>query len=367
MAHDVSLTDPHTVPTRFWHRLDDGRVQCDVCPRACRLHEGQRGLCFVRARVEDQIVLTSYGRSSGFCLDPVEKKPLNHFLPGSAVLSFGTAGCNLACKFCQNWDISKSREIDTLADGAAPEVLAQAAEAHGARSVAFTYNDPTIFLEYAADAADACRERGIFSIAVSAGYIEPAARRELYGHVDAANIDLKAFTDDFYHRVCAARLQPVLETLEYLRHETTVWFEITTLLIPGRNDGDAEIDAETRWIAERLGPDVPLHFTAFHPDYKMRDVPPTPPATLSRARRIALGNGLRYVYTGNVHDEDGGTTGCPSCGQAVVVRDWYAIRSYLLTDDGRCGGCGAAVAGVYDGPCGRWGPRRLPVSLARGR
>jgi pyruvate formate lyase activating enzyme len=365
MIDDVSLADPHTVPTRFWHPLDDGRVQCDVCPRTCRLHEGQRGLCFVRARAGDQVVLTSYGRSSGFCVDPVEKKPLNHFLPGSAVLSFGTAGCNLACKFCQNWDISKSREIDTLADAADPEALALAAEASGARSVAFTYNDPTIFLEYAADAADACRERGIRSIAVSAGYICPEPRRELYGHLDAANIDLKAFTDDFYHRVCAARLAPVLETLEYLVHETGVWVEITTLLIPGRNDSDAEIDAETRWIAEHLGPDVPLHFTAFHPDYKMRDIPPTPPATLSRARRIGLGNGLRYVYTGNVHDEDGGTTRCPSCGAAVVVRDWYAIRGYRLTDDGRCGSCGDRVAGVYSGPCGSWGARRLPVSLAR--
>jgi len=364
VTDDVSLADPHTVPTRFWHRIGDGRVQCDVCPRACRLHEGQRGLCFVRARVEDQVVLTSHGRSSGFCLDPVEKKPLNHFLPGSSVLSFGTAGCNLACRFCQNWDISKSREIDTLADAATAEALAHAAEAAGARSVAFTYNDPTIFLEYAADVADACHARGIKAIAVSAGYIEPAARRELYAHMDAANIDLKAFTEDFYHRVCAGHLRPVLDTLEYLRHETSVWLEITTLLIPGRNDTDDEIDAETRWIAEHLGGDVPLHFTAFHPDYKMRDVPPTPPSTLRRARRIALGNGLRYVYTGNVHDADGGTTSCPSCGRAVVVRDWYAIRSYRLTDDGRCAACDTALPGVYDGPCGHWGTGRLPVVLS---
>jgi pyruvate formate lyase activating enzyme len=363
MSDDVSLADPHTVPTRFWHQVGDGRVQCDVCPRACRLREGQRGLCFVRARASDQIVLTSYGRSSGFCVDPVEKKPLNHFLPGSAVLSFGTAGCNLACKFCQNWDISKSRETDTLADAADPEALAVAAQASGARSVAFTYNDPTIFLEYAADAADACRERGIRSIAVSAGYICPEPRRELYGHLDAANIDLKAFTDEFYHRVCSARLGPVLETLEYLVHETSVWVEITTLLIPGRNDSDAEIDAETGWIAEHLGVDVPLHFTAFHPDYKMREVPPTPAATLRRARRIALGNGLRYVYTGNVHDEDGGTTRCPSCGEAVVVRDWYVLRAYRLTDDGCCSSCGARLPGVYSGPPGTWGSRRLPISL----
>jgi len=367
MTDEVSLADPHTVPTRFWHRIDDGRVQCDVCPRACKLHEGQRGLCFVRARVDDQIVLTSYGRSSGFCVDPVEKKPLNHFIPGSSVLSFGTAGCNLACKFCQNWDISKSREIDTLADAAPADALARAAEAMGARSVAFTYNDPTIFLEYAVAVADACHERGIKAIAVSAGYMEPDARRELYAHMDAANIDLKAFTEDFYHRVCAAHLRPVLDTLEYLRHETSVWFEITTLLIPGHNDSDEEVDAETQWIAERLGVDVPVHFTAFHPDYKMRDVPPTPPSTLRRARQIALRNGLRYVYTGNVHDPEGGTTGCPSCGQAVVVRDWYVMRSYRLTDDGRCTRCGTALPGVYDGPCGHWGARRLPVVLSHRR
>jgi pyruvate formate lyase activating enzyme len=365
MPDGISLADPHTVPTRFWHRLSDGRVQCDVCPRACRMREGQRGLCFVRACSDDQVVLTSYGRSSGFCVDPVEKKPLNHFLPGSSVLSFGTAGCNLMSQFCQNWDISKSREIDTLAGAASPDALAGAAQAMGAQSIAFTYNDPTIFLEYAADAADACHQRGIKAIAVSAGYIQPEARRELYAHMDAANIDLKAFTEDFYHRVCAGHLRPVLDTLEYLRYETSVWFEITTLLIPGHNDGAAEIDALTHWIAQHLGVDVPLHFTAFHPDYKMREVAPTPASTLTRARAIGLENGLRYVYTGNVHDSQGGTTRCPGCGQPVVVRDWYVIRRYDLTEGGRCTGCGTAVPGVYDGPCGNWGPRRLPVLLGR--
>ena len=278
-------------------------------------------------------------------------------------MSFGTAGCNLACKFCQNWDISKSRQTDTLAHAASPEALAHTAAALGARSVAFTYNDPTIFLEYASDVADACHERGVKAIAVSAGYIEPAARRELYTHMDAANIDLKAFTEDFYHRVCAGHLRPVLDTLRYLRHETGVWLEITTLLIPGRNDSDAEIDALTRWTAGQLGSDVPLHFTAFHPDYKMRDVLPTTAAALARARRIGLGNGLRYVYTGNVHDPEGGTTRCPSCGQAVIVRDWYAIRRYQLTGDGRCTACGTTLPGVYDGPCEQWGRRRLPVVI----
>jgi pyruvate formate lyase activating enzyme len=363
----LSLADPSTVPARHWHNLDDGRIQCDVCPRGCRLHEGQRGLCFVRGRVCDQIVLASYGRSSGFCVDPVEKKPLNHFLPGTPVLSFGTAGCNLACKFCQNWDISKSREIDTLADAASPAGLAEAAEALDCRSVAFTYNDPTIFLEYAIDVADACHQRGVRAVAVTAGYIEPGARRDLYAHLDAANVDLKAFTQDFYHRVCAGHLANVLDTLVYLRHETDVWFEITTLLIPGRNDSDAEIAAETAWIAAELGPDVPLHFTAFHPDYKMRDIPATPAASLTRARRIALDAGLRYVYTGNVHDVEGGTTRCPGCGDAVVVRDWHAIRGYTLDARGCCRHCGTQLPGVYDGAAGEWGRRRLPVLLTQHR
>jgi pyruvate formate lyase activating enzyme len=364
VTSEISLDDRYTVPGRYWHRLGDGRVQCDVCPRACRLREGQRGLCFVRGRVGDQVVLTSWGRSSGFCVDPIEKKPLNHFLPGSAVLSFGTAGCNLACRFCQNWDISKSREIDRLTDAAGPDDIADAAIRLGCRSVAMTYNDPVIFLEYAVDVADACRARGIKAVAVTAGYIGDESRRELFAHLDAANVDLKAFTDDFYHRVSAGHLQPVLDTLVHLRHCTDVWFEITTLLIPGHNDSDAEIDAECGWIADHLGPDVPLHFTAFHPDFKMRDVPPTPPATLTRARRIAQRHGLRYVYTGNVHDTDGGRTTCPGCGAAVVERNWHVIGRYELTDHGRCTACGTTLAGRYDGPVGEWGRRRLPLSIA---
>ncbi len=355
-----------TVRTKYWHRLDDGRVQCDVCPRACKLREGQRGLCFVRAREGDEIVLTTYGRSSGFCVDPIEKKPLNHFLPGSAVLSFGTAGCNLSCRFCQNWDISKSREFDTLADAASPETLADAARALGCSSVAFTYNDPVIFLEYAIDVADACRERGIKAVAVTAGYICDEPRVEFYEHMNAANVDLKAFTEDFYAGVCAGHLQPVLDTLEYLKHETGVWFEITNLLIPGKNDSDEEIDAMTSWIVERLGPDVPVHFTAFHPDYKMLDVAPTPAETLARARRIALANGVRYAYTGNVFDAAGGSTYCPGCGARVIERDWYRLGAYGLTDDGRCNSCDTQVAGVFAGRPGRWGARRLPVRLASG-
>jgi pyruvate formate lyase activating enzyme len=356
--------DRATVATRHWHRTEDGRVQCDVCPRACRLQEGQRGFCFVRMRQGDAIVLTTYGRSSGYCVDPIEKKPLNHFLPGSPVLSFGTAGCNLGCRFCQNWDISKSREIDTLADEASPGAIARAAAELGCRSVAFTYNDPVIFLEYAIDVADACRELGIKSVAVTAGYMSAEPRAEFYRHIDAANVDLKGFTGEFYHRVCLGKLDPVLDTLRYLKHETGVWLEITNLLIPGVNDSGQEINAMTRWVAGQLGQDVPVHFTAFHPDFKMRDRPPTPSATLARARRIALDNGIRYAYTGNVHDAAGQSTRCPGCGELVIERDWYRLGAYRLTGRGRCASCDARIPGVFDGPPGTWGPRRLPVRLA---
>jgi len=352
-----------TVPTKYWHALPDGRVQCDACPRFCRLGEGQRGLCFVRMRQNDQVVLTTYGRSSGYCVDPVEKKPLNHFLPGTPILSFGTAGCNLGCRFCQNWDISKSREIDTLSDEASPELIATAAEALGCRSVAFTYNDPVIFMEYAIDVAQACHEKGIKAVAVTAGEICPEPRAEFYSYMDAANVDLKGFTEQFYHKVCSGSLAPVLDTLKYLKHETKVWFEITTLLIPGLNDSDQELEAESQWILENLGPDVPLHFTAFHPDYKMMDIAPTPAATLSRARQIAIKNGLHYVYTGNVHDHGGSSTYCPDCKKLVMGRDWYRLNDWHVDASGKCQYCGCQIAGVFDGPPGDWGAQRLPVRL----
>jgi len=314
-----------TVPTRYWHPLDDGRIQCDVCPRACKLHEGQRGVCFVRAREDDAVVLTTYGRSSGYCVDPIEKKPLNHFLPGTPVLSFGTAGCNLACRFCQNWDISKSKEMDTLADAASPEAIARAAVDLGCRSVAFTYNDPVIFLEYAGDVADACHEAGVRTVAVTAGYVCPDP------HTNVSR--------------------------------TAVWLELTTLLIPGLNDSDDELDRLTAWVVDHLGPDVPLHFTAFHPDFKLLDRPRTPPETLTRARRIALDNGVHHAYTGNVHDAAGGSTWCAGCGAELIERDWYQLGGYRLTDDGHCRSCGARCPGVFDGPPGAWGSRRLPVRL----
>jgi len=352
------------VPTRYWHKLPDERLQCDVCPRACRLREGQRGLCFVRMRQNDQIVLTTYGRSSGFCVDPIEKKPLNHFLPGTPVLSFGTAGCNLACKFCQNWDISKSREIDTLADSASPVKIATTAKRLDCRSVAFTYNDPTIFHEYAIDIAQSCHETGIKSVAVTAGYVCPEPRVEFFNYMDAANIDLKAFSERFYKKICGGELQPVLETLEYLKNETDVWFELTTLLIPGENDSEKEIDEMSGWIAEYLGFDVPLHFSAFHPDWKMLDKSSTPKATLTRSRRIAMDNGLRYVFTGNVHDGDGGSTYCHNCGECLIERDWYELGRWKLDDHGNCQTCGTRCAGVFENKPGNWGRQRLPVRIS---
>ncbi|KAF0118619.1 MAG: pyruvate formate lyase activating enzyme [Rhodospirillaceae bacterium] len=351
------------MPGRHWRRRDDGRIVCEVCPRECALQAGQRGLCFVRASDGTQMVLTTYGRSSGFCIDPIEKKPLNHFLPGTPVLSFGTAGCNLTCRFCQNWDISKARQFDRLLDQASPEAIAQAARRLGCASVAFTYNDPVIFLEYAIDTARACHAHGIRTVAVTAGYIAPAARREFFAHMDAANVDLKAFTEDFYHRLATAHRDPILDTLRYLKHETNVWVEVTTLVIPGENDSEAETDAMTRWMVRELGEDVPLHLTAFHPDWKMTDRIPTPPQTLVRARAIARANGLRHVYTGNIRDRDGGSTYCHGCGQRVIDRDWHQINHFALTDDGHCRGCGALCAGVFHGPAGSWGRRRQPVRL----
>jgi len=354
-------------PTHHWTRLPDGQVQCDVCPRHCRLQEGQRGLCFVRARQDDAVVLTSFGRSSGYCVDPIEKKPLSHFLPGTPVLSFGTAGCNLTCRFCQNWDISKSRDLDTLADEAPPETIARAAASLGCRSVAFTYNDPVIFLEYAIETARACRARDIRSVAVTAGYVCDAPRREFFAELDAANVDLKGFREDFYQKVCGAELAPVLDTLRYLKHETSVWLEITTLLIPGENDSEAELSEMCAWVVENLGPDVPWHFSAFHPDYKMQDRGRTPVATLTRARELARHAGVHHVFTGNVHDPAGQSTWCSGCGTLLIERDGYDLGAWQLDATGHCRACGQRCPGVFEAAPGSWGSRRLPVRLAEYR
>jgi pyruvate formate lyase activating enzyme len=316
------------VATSYWHDLGDGRIQCDLCPRFCKLHAGQRGLCFVRQNQQQQVVLTSYGRSSGFAIDPIEKKPLNHYYPGSSVFSFGTAGCNLACKFCQNWDISKSREMDSVMSIAGAEKIALKAAELNCTSVAYTYNDPVIFHEYAIDTALACRELGIKSVSVSAGYVCPEPRAEFYRVMDAANIDLKAFTEHFYHKITGSHLAPVLDTLLYIKNETSVWLELTTLIIPGENDSSAELEKMTQWVVENLGSDVPMHFTAFHPDWKMLDKPATPVSSLLMAREIALKNGVHYAYVGNVHHKEADSTFCHNCAGHFAAQpgDWGAKR-----------------------------------------
>ncbi|MEO5376507.1 MAG: AmmeMemoRadiSam system radical SAM enzyme [Magnetococcus sp. DMHC-6] len=350
-----------TMHVSYWQLCADGRMACTLCPRGCRLQDGQRGLCFVRARQKEHMVLTTFGRSSGFCIDPIEKKPINHFLPGTPTLSFGTAGCNLTCKFCQNWHMSKSKQMDALTAIATPEVLATAAIKLGCRSVSFTYNDPVIFLEYAVAVAQACRQQGIKNIAVTAGYINPEPRIEFFKAMDATNVDLKSFSEHFYRKLVGGRLQPVLETLEYIYHETEVWMEITTLLIPGENDSDAELHALTQWVVERLGVTVPLHFTAFHPDWRLQGRPRTPLSTLTRARQIALTNGLRYVYTGNVQDRTGSTTYCHHCQTPLIVRDGWTIINWHLTENGCCVHCATPCSGVFEASPGHWGAKRIPV------
>lgn len=350
------------VPTKYWQKVSGTHIQCTLCPRHCKLVEGQRGFCFVRACQDGQIVLTTYGRSSGFCVDPIEKKPLYHFLPGIPILSFGTAGCNLGCQFCQNWDISKAKETDVLADTASPKDIAQKAKSLKCRSVAFTYNEPHVFHEYAIDTAKECRKLGIKTVAVTAGYVCQEPRVEFYEWMDAANVDLKAFTEEFYWKYTASHLAPVLETLVYLKKETKVWLEITTLLIPSLNDSEKEIQEMTNWILKNLGPDVPLHFTAYHPAWKV-DFPPTPLSTLQKARAIALKNGIRYVYTGNVDNPEGETTYCHTCSKKLIGRDGFEITDWNLKE-GKCKSCSAACSGIFEPKPGHWGSRRLPVRLA---
>jgi AmmeMemoRadiSam system radical SAM enzyme len=351
---------------RYWHPVEDGaRIFCDLCPRACVLKPGDRGFCFVRKNVGGQMVLTTYGRSTGFCVDPIEKKPLNHFLPGTSVLSFGTAGCNLGCRFCQNWSISKSREIERLSEEATPEAIAQAALRLNCRSVAFTYNDPVIWAEYAIDVARACHQVGIKTVAVTAGYITPEARPEFYSVMDAANVDLKAFTEGFYQHLTLAHLEPVLDTLRWLKHESNVWFEITNLVIPEENDSPDEIARMCDWILTNLGDEVPVHFTAFHPDFKLTNRPPTPPATLVRAREQAVKAGIKFPYIGNVNDVKRQSTYCPDCRQLLIARDWYELGAYNIKD-GCCSKCRRVIAGVFEQRKGNWGRKRLPVTIEKG-
>jgi len=341
------MNKPGHYPARYWHKIDDNHIQCNLCPRKCILKNEQRGFCYVRQNLNGQLILTTYGYSSGFCIDPVEKKPLNQFYPGSSVLSFGTVGCNLACPFCQNWDLSKSRNDARAREIAYPATIAKAAQQSQCKSVAFTYNEPIIFAEYAIDTAKVCHELGIKTIAVTAGYIEEGAREDFFACMDAANVDLKAFNDAFYKELVSASLPPVLDTLLYLKKETNVWLEITNLIIPHKNDSEEEISAMTQWIAKNLGPDVPLHFSAFHPAYKMQNIERTPPETLFKARKIALKNGMHYVYTGNIYDKEGSSTYCHVCKNLLIERDGYRLGEYHLVEKNKCEYCGTICAGCF--------------------
>ncbi len=329
----------------WWETQEDGRILCTLCPRYCKIGEGQAGFCYIRKNIDGKLYSLGYGKSAGFAIDPIEKKPLNHFLPGTEILSFGTAGCNLGCRFCQNWSMSKAKLDDAQSLSASPEEVVKLALMRNIPSLAFTYNDPVIWGEFVIDISRIARECGLKSVMVTAGYITPEARPEVYRYIDAANIDLKAFTERFYHKLTFSHLDPVLDTLKWLKNETDIWVEITNLMIPGENDDLEETKQLCDWVLKNMGDSVPLHFTAFHPDFKMMDKPRTPAATLTRARQVALSTGIKYCYVGNIFDDEGQTTCCPSCGRTLIRRSWHDILEYHLIGD-RCP-CGQKIPGYF--------------------
>ncbi len=331
---------------RWWEKSGEDRLRCTLCPRYCTLSEGQRGFCYIRQNVSGNLIAHGYGSPTGFAIDPVEKKPLNHFLPGTDILSFGSAGCNLGCKFCQNWTTSKAKLDDVHSVDASPEDVISLALQHHVPSIAFTYNDPVIIGEYVIDISQLAKQEHIETVMVTAGYIDPVARKDVFHDISAANVDLKAFTEEFYFSMTGSHLKDIQETLKWIKHETDVWLEITTLLIPGKNDSPDEITRLAAWVASELGTEVPVHFTAFHPDYKLRYLPQTPVATLRVAREIAMAEGLQYVYTGNVHDAEGHTTRCPKCGAVLVQRDWHQVSLFRIRNS-KCPECSFRIAGKF--------------------
>jgi pyruvate formate lyase activating enzyme len=343
LSKDESLHE-----ARWWETEPNGKVHCYLCPRHCHIGEGQAGFCFIRANEGGKLYSLGYAHPAALQIDPIEKKPLNHFLPGTRVFSMGTAGCNMGCFFCQNWDISKSRSDQVHSSHMPPEDVVQLAIRSGCPSIAFTYNEPTIWGEYVIDICAAAKEYGINTVMVSNGYITYDSFHDIYDHIDAANIDLKAFTESFYGRVTLTHLQPVLETLQWLKNETNVWFELTNLMIPTLNDDPTETRKLAEWVLKHLGPDVPLHFTAFHPDFKLRDKPKTPPETLHNARAVAQDVGLHYVYEGNI-SSDGAHTSCSSCGTLLIRRSWHHVEENRLKD-GACPNCGLAIPGRWADP-----------------
>ncbi len=330
----------------WWHKTDRGKILCTLCPRYCEIGEGQPGFCYIRQNIDGKLYTLGYGKPTGFAIDPIEKKPLNHFLPASQILSFGTAGCNLGCKFCQNWSISKAKldEINSLS--ASPEEVVNLAKKYSTPSIAFTYNDPTIFGEYVIDISKIAREENIKSVMVTAGYIDKKARKDVYRFIDAANVDLKGFTEEFYFKNTISHLNDVLNTLLWLKNETNVWIEITTLLIPDENDSDEEIKNECEWILNNVGENVPLHFTAFHPDFKMINKSATPHFTLLRAKKIANKLGINYCYVGNVNDTKNQSTYCVNCGSLLIERNWHQTKIISLDKD-KCKNCGNILTGIY--------------------
>lgn len=331
---------------KWWKPIDRNKLLCTLCPRYCEIGKGQPGFCYIRQNINGELYSIGYGRPTGFAIDPVEKKPLNHFLPGSSILSFGTAGCNLGCKFCQNWSISKAKLDDNNSIYASPEDVILLAKKYSTPSIAFTYNDPTIFGEYVIDISRIARQEGINSVMVTAGYIDKDARKEVYQFVDAANVDLKGFTEKFYHKNTFSHLKDVLDTIFWLKHETNIWIELTTLLIPDENDSDEEIKNECDWIISNIGDSVPLHFTAFHPDFRMTDKHPTTHLTLLKAKEIASALGIKYCYVGNVHDTKNQSTYCPNCNSLLIKRDWHSTNVIGLTKD-QCSKCGFVILGVF--------------------
>ena len=326
---------------KYYEVLDQGRVHCYLCPKHCKIWQGLAGFCFIRKNIGGKLYSLGYGRPAAVNIDPIEKKPLFHFLPGTRILSMGTAGCNMGCKFCQNWDISKAKADQVHSRFLSPEAVVEAAVQYRCPSIAFTYNEPTIFAEYVVDTAMVARERGVRTVMVTNGYITAEARREVYRWIDAANVDLKGFTREFYRKITLSTLEPVLETLCDLQ-EMGIWIEITNLMIPGQNDSEEETWSMCRWIVEHLGNQVPVHFTAFHPDFKMTQVPHTPETTLRRAREIALESGIQFVYEGNVFSEEGSNTYCPRCHRLLIRRSWHQVVDNGLCKGNQCS-CGEII------------------------
>lgn len=332
---------------QWWQKSEKGKILCTLCPRYCEIGEGQPGFCYIRQNINGKLYSIGYGRPTGFAVDPVEKKPLNHFLPGTSILSFGTAGCNLGCKFCQNWSISKAKLDDTYSVDATPDDVISLAKKYSAPSIAFTYNDPTIFGEYIIDISKIAYQEGIKSVMVTAGYIDKDARKDVYKFIDAANVDLKGFTEKFYYKNTLSHLEYVLDTLIWLKNETDVWIELTTLLIPDENDSSEEIKKECNWIINNLGDSVPLHFTAFHPDFKMRNKEATPHKTLLMAKNIAQSEGIKFCYIGNVLDNKNQSTFCPNCKQILIERNWYNVKVMDLMES-KCANCGEIIPGIFN-------------------